>query len=38
MKIKGKEYRVLKTYIDSFLVISEFVFDYKVIPKLKIIK
>jgi len=38
MKISGKDYRILKTYSDSFLVISEIGFEYKVIPKLQIIK
>lgn len=38
MRIKGKEYRILKTYLDSYLVVSEIGFDTRTIPKLEIVK
>lgn len=38
MKLKGKSYRIIKEFNDSFLVISEIGFIFKTIPKLVRIK
>jgi len=37
-KVQGKNYKIIKEFNDSFLAISEFGFNLKVIPKLKRLK
>lgn len=34
LKIKGEEYKIIKEFTDAFLLISEFGFNLKRIPKL----
>ena len=37
-KISKKGYRIVKEYLDSYLAVSEIGFDFKIIPKLKVIR